>query len=238
VSSALTEYRGTALITGASQGIGLELTRQYAFDQWRVFAACRKPEAANSLSDLASRYPREIKICRMDVAEDGEIADLGHALAEESIDLIISNAGWGDGMPHLSDLTYAAWERSMRVNAFAFIKIAQVFSPHLTRGQRKLLIAVGSQMGSIAENVSGGRYAYRASKAALNMIVRNLAIDLRHRGIISVSLHPGWVRTRMGGPSAPLAVDESAAALRKIINGLTLNESGKFLSYEGREIPW
>jgi NAD(P)-dependent dehydrogenase (short-subunit alcohol dehydrogenase family) len=147
--------RGTLLITGANRGIGLEMTRQYAAEGWRVLATCRRPESAVNLCQLASEYPRHVFVHTLDVCDDLQIASLGEALQQEALDLLINNAGWGDGLPGLRDVTYKAWEQCMRVNAFATLRMTQVFADHVARSRRKFVLAIGSRMGSIAENTSG-----------------------------------------------------------------------------------
>lgn len=183
-------------------------------------------------------HPATVRVYALDVADHDQIESLGGRLRRDSLDLLINNAGWGDRRAQLVDVTYPSWEHAMRVNAYATVKMAQVFVDQVARSTRRTMVTVSSQMGSITENDSGTRYAYRSSKAAANMIVKTLAVDLAPRGIIVVSLHPGWVRTGMGGPDAALAVGDSVRAMAAVIDELTVSRSGRFLDHHGREIPW
>ncbi|WP_164009406.1 SDR family oxidoreductase [Pyxidicoccus trucidator] len=230
----------TVLITGSNRGIGLEFATQYASDGWRVLATCRAPEAARELLELQQRFPASVHVHALDVGEPAQIDALGALLKEERVDLLVNNAGWAERRATLEQATasYESWERSMRVNAFATMKMAQAFLEPVARSHKRTMVSIGSQMGSITENDTGTRYGYRVSKAAVNMVVRTLAIDLAARGIIVVSLHPGWVKTGLGGPAATLTPRESVLGLRGVIDRLTPVESGRFFAHDGREIPW
>lgn len=228
----------TALITGTNRGIGLELATQYAHAGWRVFATCRKPQTASALKLLQRQYPETLFIERLDVANHAQIERLGGRLKGEALDLMINNAGWSERCVGLADVRYKPWERALRVNTFATLKMAQVFLEQVAKSKKKTIVTISSQMGSIGENQDGTRYAYRVSKAAVNMVVKTLSVDLRPRKIKVVSLSPGWVKTALGGPDALLTKTESVNGLRAVIDGLTLADSGRFLSYDGREVPW
>ena len=228
----------TVVITGGNRGIGLGFATHYAEAGWRVIATCRDPAAAASLRRLRSRHPGAVQIRALDVADHAQIEGLAGHLDGTGVDLLINNAGWGDRRAELADVTYESWERAMRVNAFATLKMAQVLVDRVARSAGRTIVTLSSQMGSIGENDSGTRYAYRASKAAANMIVKTLAVDLAPRGIIVVSLHPGWVKTSLGGPGALLSVEDSVRAMATVIDGLTAGDSGQFLDHRGRRIPW
>lgn len=230
----------TALITGTNRGIGLEFCRQYAADGWRVLACCRYPEKSDELNKLVSRNPELIKMHALDVADHVEIDRLGQILADESIDLLINNAGiYPDsdksGFGHTD---YAEWMQAFRINTMAPLKMAETFSAQIGRGKQKTIVTVTSKMGSIADNSGGGSYLYRSSKAAANMVVKSLAIDLKPFGITAVVLHPGWVKTDMGGPNAMISPEQSVSGMRKVISGLGPADSGKFFAYDGQVIPW
>lgn len=229
----------TVLITGASRGLGLEFCKQYAADGWDVLACCRAPQRAAELADLVARYPR-IQMFALNVAEFAQIDALAAQLQDTAIDVLINNAGIysdtpGHGFGHLD---YAAWTKSLSVNALAPIKMAEVFLPHLMRGEQKKLVAITSLMGSISDNSSGGSMIYRSSKAALNAAMKTLALDLKDRAISVLLLHPGWVKTAMGGLNAPLEAPHSIAAMRQTIAALSLEQSGSFLKYDGTPLPW
>ena len=230
----------TTLITGASRGIGLEFCRQYAADGWRVLACSRLPEKADALNRLAAQYPELIKVHALDVADHVEIERLAQLLADESIDLLINNAGiYPDsdksGFGHTD---YAEWVQAFRTNTMAPLKIAEEFATQIARSRQKTIITITSKMGSIADNGSGGSYLYRSSKAAVNMVVKSLAIDLKPLGITAVVFHPGWVKTDMGGPNALISAEQSVSGMRQVIGRLTMAESGRFFGYDGQEIPW
>jgi len=230
----------TTLITGASRGIGLEFCRQYAADGWRVLACSRLPEKADALNKLAAQYPGLIKVHALDVADHVEIERLAQLLADESIDLLINNAGiYPDsdksGFGHTD---YAEWLQAFRINTMAPLKMAEAFATQIARGKQKTIVTITSMMGSIADNSSGGSYLYRSSKAAVNMVVKSLAIDLKPLGITAAVFHPGWVKTDMGGPNAMISAEQSVSGMRQMISSLTTADSGKFFAYDGQEIPW
>ena len=230
----------TVLITGANRGIGLEFCRQYAAEGWRVLACSRDPDKADALAKLAALYPGLIALHTLDVADHARIERLAQELGGESIDLLINNAGiYPDsdtrGFGHTD---YAEWLQAFRVNTMAPLKMAETFAPHLARGKQKVIVAITSKMGSIADNAGGGSYLYRSSKAALNMVVKSLAIDLKPGGITAVVFHPGWEQTDMGGPNAMIPAAQSVSGMRQMIGRLTAADSGKFFGYDGQEILW
>jgi NAD(P)-dependent dehydrogenase (short-subunit alcohol dehydrogenase family) len=230
----------TALITGANRGIGLEFCRQYAADGWRVLACSRYPEKSDVLNKLAAQYPELIKIHALDVADHVQIERLAQVLGDESIDLLINNAGiYPDpdksGFGHTN---YAEWVQAFRTNTMAPLKMAETFATQIARSQQKTIVNITSKMGSIADNSGGGSYLYRSSKAALNMVVKSLAIDLKPLGIIAVVFHPGWVKTDMGGANALISAEQSVSGMRQVIDGLAIADSGKFFGYDGQVISW
>lgn len=228
----------TVLVTGASRGLGLEFCRQYAEDGWRVVATCRRPARADGLASIAQRFPNRFEVHPLDVGDEDSVRALGRDLQADSLDLLVNNAMGGGRSRPLDEIDYRSFETAMRVNAFAVLSTARTFLDRMARGQGRTLAVISSEMGSLARNTKGGRYVYRASKAAANMIVRSLAADLAERGIKVVSLHPGWVRTRLGGPDAPLSPGESVAAMRQVLARLGAEDSGRFLDRHGRDIPW
>lgn len=227
----------TVLITGANRGIGLELVRQYAADGWRVHACCRRPEAATALAEVLQG--RDGLVHRLDVTDHGAIHTLDEALEDEALDVVINNAGIiGGDRQAFGDVDYGMWERTIETNVFGPCRVAEALADRLEAGERRVLANISSLMGSIADNTSGGRYVYRSSKTALNMVTVNLARDLAGRGITVLSLHPGWVQTDMGGPKAPVTPHDSAAGLRKVIDGATAAQCGLFFNYDGRPLAW
>lgn len=225
----------TVLITGASRGIGLEFARQYAAGGWRVIATCRQPKAAKALAAIKG----DVRIRALDVTDPVQVRSLARALKSEPIDLLISNAGiYGPRRQTFGQVDTEAWHRVFHTNVMGPMMIAEALADHVARSERKTIIALTSMMGSIAENQSGGSYIYRSSKAALNMVMKGLSLTLKPRKITVAMLHPGWVRTDMGGASAHLGVEESVTAMRRVIAELKPTDSGRFFNYDGREIPW
>ncbi|BCK87616.1 hypothetical protein MIZ01_1407 [Sideroxyarcus emersonii] len=230
----------TLLITGANRGIGLEFCKQYAADGWRVLACCRDPGKADELNRLAARHPDLIKLHALDITNHAQIEQLAKTLSGESIDLLLNNAGIypaadKHGFGHTD---YAEWMAAFNINTMAPLKMVETFVEQIARSKLKLIVTITSQMGSMDDNSSGGSYLYRSSKAAANMVVKSLSVDLKAQGITSVAFNPGWVKTDMGGPNAMIEVEQSVADMRKVIAGLTLADSGKFIGNDGVVIPW
>ena len=225
----------TVLITGANRGLGLELARQYAANGWRVIATARSPDAP-ALQALADGEPR-VTVHALDVADFAAIDRLAAELAGTPIDLLFNVAGVM-GSKRFGATDYAEWSRVLAVNVLAPMKMAEAFVEHVASSEQKKIVTLTSVMGSIRDNTSGGYYVYRSSKAAANAVMKSMAVDLKARGIIAVPMHPGWVRTDMGGPSAPVETADSAAGMRKVIESLTLSDSGRFLHFQGKELPW
>ncbi len=223
----------TVLVTGAGRGLGLEFAKQYAADGWRVIATVRDPKKAGALQALGDA----ITVHRLDVRDFKATAELGRELAREAIDVAIANAGISPGHKvAIAEIDEDAWLDTFAVNSVAPMALAGALLPALKRGEAKKLIAISSRMGSIAENTAGGAYPYRASKAALNAAWHSLAND--HREVIAVVLHPGWVRTDMGGSGAPVGPTESITGMRRVIAQLKPSDSGRFFDFEGKELPW
>lgn len=220
----------TILITGANRGLGLEFARQYAADGWRVLATVRDPLSGKAPSDAGA----EIYVA--DVADAASLKRLKDSLAGVALDVVLSNAGIYGERQEFGGVDEAEFLRVMKVNALAPLKLAEAFAGQLTG--RKLFAAVSSKMGSVADNTSGGSYAYRASKAALNMVIKGLSADLGASGVTTIALSPGWVRTDMGGPSAPLDAQTAVAGMRAVLAKVSLNDSGKFFHFDGTEVPW
>ena len=226
----------TVLITGASRGIGLEFSRQYAMDGWRVLAFSRSPSPG--LEKLSAQYPERVKMHALNVADHEEIDRLGKLLSEESIDLLINNAGIYPDSGGFGHTDYEKWMQAFNVNTMAPLRMAEAFVRQVASSSLKTVATLTSKMGSLSDNDSGGEYLYRTSKAAANMVVKSLSIDLKPSGITAVALHPGWVKTDMGGPSALISVEKSVSGMRQVLAKITIADSGKFIAYDGMEIPW
>jgi NAD(P)-dependent dehydrogenase (short-subunit alcohol dehydrogenase family) len=228
----------TTLVTGANRGLGLELARQYAADGWRVHACCREPDRAEALASLARAEPA-IAIHRLDVTNGGAIEHLADSLQDECLDLLINNAGiYGRKGVTIGDIDPAEWMQVLVINTIAPAMVAQAFLPQLLRAEHPVLATISSKVGSLADNSSGRNYPYRSSKAAANQVIKSLSIDLRDRGVITVALHPGWVQTDMGGPSALISAKQSVEGMRRVLAGLGPESSGRFFAFDGQEIPW
>lgn len=230
----------TALITGSSRGLGLEWVRQLATAGWRVHATCRHPAEASDVKALAKSHPG-VTVHRLDVTQQEQVQALAMLLEREAIDVLINNAGvyFEKWLPDaLGSLRYRDWETTLQVNTIAALRVCEAFVEQVARSRRRLMVAITSHMGSIAAIDSPGSYYYRSSKAALNAAMKGLSLELKPRGIGVLLLHPGWVQTRMGGTSAPLTASDSVAAMRLRVEQFTLADTGRFLRYNGTEIPW
>jgi NAD(P)-dependent dehydrogenase (short-subunit alcohol dehydrogenase family) len=229
----------STLITGANRGIGLEFARQYLADGWQVYAACRDPNSASELRRLADPSDHKLRIMGLDVTDAISIKAAATELDEQAIDLLLNNAGViGPRGQTIGNIDYDAWAKVLDANTIGPMRVSEAFVDQVARSDRKLIVTLTSGMGSLADNTSGGSIAYRSSKAAVNMVMRSLAIDLAPRGITCVVVNPGWVKTDMGGPHARISPAESVTKLRRLIDTLGPARSGKFFSYDGREYPW
>ena len=225
----------SVLITGASRGLGLEFTRQYAADGWRVFAACRNPAGARDLAAVEGDVSAET----LDVDDGPQVAALANKLSGQPIDVLINNAGiYGPKDVTRDTVDYDAWGQVFRTNTMSPLAVSAAFAANVAQGGQKKIITLSSIMGSITENDSSGDFIYRSSKAAVNAVMKSLAGDLKSEGITVAMLHPGWVRTDMGGPDAAIEAPESVTGMRAVIAGLKESDSGRFLNYDGTEIPW
>ncbi len=229
----------TVLLTGANRGLGLEFVRQYAEDGWKVLAACRSPGAAQELQELASRQPERIRVLEIDVMNAAGVKEAAASLRDEPIDLLLNNAGVGSPRNQkIGSLDYPAWAQVLDANVLGPARMVEAFVENVAKGRDKRIVTVTSLMGSIADNSSGGAYAYRSSKAAVNAAMKSFSIDLAPRGITCVVVHPGWVRTDMGGAGGKLSPEESVRSLRALIASLKPKDSGKFFNVDGKELPW
>jgi len=229
-----------ALVTGANRGLGLALVRRLLARGDRVIAACRHPGRANDLNRLAGEHPGRLHVLPLDVAEPRAIAELVRELPlldpHLRIDLLLNSAGVLHSGERFGSVPAANLEDSFRTNAMGPFLLVQTLAPLLADGAT--VADITSELGSIAGVTRFGTPSYNISKAAQNMATALLAQALRPRGIVVVALHPGWVRTDMGGKDATLPADESAAALLAVIDGLGPDDSGRFLDWRGAPLPW
>ncbi len=236
------------LITGASRGLGLEMCRQYADLGWRVFACCRNPDAAIELAPTAEKANGNVTLHKMDVDDAAEIEAVAAELAGTPIDILVNNAGladaYGTGVfegkddPDLKNYDMDEWLRILNTNVVSVGRVTGAFADHVTASERKLIMMMASGLSSVGNTWQAGRYAYRTSKAALNMLMRGVGAWLEPRGIIVVSVAPGWTRTELGGPNAHNSVEEAIEGVRAVLDRLTIEDTGSYWNYDGKRLPW
>ncbi len=216
------------LITGASRGIGRALATELAQRGHEVIGAMRRPVEIPGLRSLA-----------LDVTDWRSIAAAADQLAGEPLDVLVNNAGiFGERGAGLGRIDDDRWHAVLATNVIGAYRTTEAFLPHLRRGRTRKLVTISSRMGSMGANTTGGEYVYRSSKAAVNAVMRSLAIDLAAENFIVALLHPGWVRTDMGGAAATLDVGTSARGLASVIEGLTPAANGGFFNYDGTSLVW
>lgn len=230
------------LITGANRGLGLEFARQYIESGHRVLATCREPRKADALKKLHARHADLLSILPLDVADEASIETTARAAGDhmEKLDILINNAGIGI-WKSFEEQEMEELVEVFKTNAAGPLLVAKYFLPLLSKGERPLLANITSGYGSINlrdEYGTAGSYSYNSSKAALNMIGKMLAFELKPRGIIVILQSPGWVRTDMGGQGAELTVEQSVASMIKIFDRANMADSGKFYDRTGSETPW
>lgn len=220
----------TALIIGASRGIGHELTRQYLADGWRVIATARKQDDCAALTTLGAEAHL------LDVTSLEGCAGMGWKLDDEKLDVAILNAGvYGprhDGFASQDD-----FDQVMHTNVLAALRLLPLLAPLVVNASGKLAV-LSSRMGSLSERDNSSGTLYRASKAALNSVLIDTALNFGPQGATCVAFHPGWVRTGMGGDGADLAPEESAAGIRATLAALAPSETAQYLNYDGQKIGW
>lgn len=227
------------LITGANRGLGLAFCKHYAKQGWDILACCRHPEQASQLTQLVTENS-SVQIHGMDVLNRVGIDALAIKFADLTIDLLIANAGiYGDSRGHeFGNLDYVDWIRTLEINVLGVVKVAESFLPNLKLSQKPIIAALSSQMGSIADNGSGGNFLYRSSKSALNATLKSLSIDLQGAGIGVLIFHPGWVKTDMGGSQALIDTETSVGGMCQQISDFNISQTGQFIKYDGTLLPW
>jgi len=232
------------LITGANRGLGLEFARQYANDGWEVLAASRQPEKSGDLNELAAQHPA-ISMHSLNVTDEKSIRELAGKLSRKPIDLLLHSSGvYPRKGQNIGSIDYDGWRESFETNLFGVMRVTEALLENVAISVRKQIAAIstslstlrGVQGSSVAQ--AGTSYQYRTSKTALNMALSILAKELEPRGVSVVLLDPGWVKTDMGGPHAPLSPQESISGMRKVLSGNPMEISGKFLGYDGAPRPW
>lgn len=228
------------LITGSNRGLGLEWVRQYLDLGWRVYATCRHPHQAQDLKCLQQTH-NALSIHQLDITHPEDVRRITQELSDIKLDILVNNAGvyfeqWGKDK--LGRIDYVAWLETLKVNTLGAIRVTEALRKQLARGDKRLVITITSHMGSLEDIQSPNDYAYRSSKAALNAVMKGLAYELAESGIGILLVHPGWVRTRMGGSSAPLSTQESVTDMRKLVDQFKPTDSGQFYRHDGVIIPW
>jgi len=223
---------GTVLVTGANRGLGLEFAKQLQEKGYKVIGTARNPQAATDLKATGARVEQ------LDVASQSSVEALAKVLQGVPIDILINNAGMANRIDSsLATLDFDAMERTFQVNAVGPLRVTQALLPNLQAAQGKTIINITSRLGSI-ELSTGGLYSYRTSKTALNQINKIVSVELAPQGYTSIVMHPGWVKTDMGGADATLTIPESITGMLTVIDSLTIDKTGKFFNYNGEEIPW
>jgi NAD(P)-dependent dehydrogenase (short-subunit alcohol dehydrogenase family) len=217
----------TVLITGASRGIGKGFAEHYAAAGWRVLSTARDPKGLVGEANT------------LDVTDPGSVRALADRLAGQPIDLLINNAGiTGPRGSGIASIDFDAWSEVLQVDAIAPIRVAAALADNVAASDRKLMVFISSIMGSITQTHSSDSILYRSAKACLNQAVNCVSHDLRSRGIACVLFHPGWVRTDMGGQGAAIDVKTSIRGMTNVIERLGIRDSGRFINYDGFDIPW
>ena len=234
----------TVMVTGANRGIGYEHVAQYAQKKWNVIACARRPEKAIELLQLQDKYGANFIIEELEVTNHKQVDDLSQKHSNTTIDILINNAGTGgpEGMPGAMDyqkidnMNYQIWRDILEVNLLAPFKVATSFHKQISISDKKTLIMMSSDLGSVSQNTFGGLYSYRASKSALNIVAKGMSNEWKD--IIVVALAPGWCRTYLGGAEAEIDPMDSVEDQQKMFETLTETDSGKFLDRFGNEVPW
>jgi NAD(P)-dependent dehydrogenase (short-subunit alcohol dehydrogenase family) len=221
----------TILITGCDTGLGVEFARQYAADGHKVYATCLNPDTAHETHAITG----DITVPKLDMTDHAGIEAFVAGLGGAPVDIFLSNAGIGRPHPPLGETDYGSWRRILETNLIGPMKLAECLVENVAASELKMMAFVSSRMGSIALNSSGGSYAYRSSKAGLNMIVKTLAVDLAPRHISVIALHPGWAATEPGGR---VPVPESVAGMRGVIHRAGRHHTGIFQTYHDQPLPW
>lgn len=222
----------TYLVTGSNRGLGLEFSRQLSARGDIVIGTVRDVAKAG---DEPGHAPTLVPL---ELSDPASIETLPARVGDRAIDVLINNAGVSSDARTLADVSMGEFQRVFAVNSFAPVLVTRALLPNLKRGSRKLVVTVSSQLGSITNNSGGSTYAYRGSKAAVNMLSVSMHNELKGEGFACVVVHPGWVQTDMGGPNAPLKPEESVSHLIRLIDRLTASDGGKFFNYDGTILPW
>ena len=225
------------VITGANRGIGLGLTKVFLSENHQVIAATRNPKESSYLLDLKKKYSQTLNIVALDVTKKHSISKFSESIYFKSIDILINNAGVMEKKNvSFNTLDISEVRKIIEVNTIGPMRVIQVLIDKLLLSSNCKNVLITSKMGSISDNFGGGYYSYRISKSALNMFCRSISVD--YPTLTSIVLHPGWVKTDMGGPNAITSIEESSIGLTQVIMKATKSSSGKFMDFKGNELPW
>ena len=227
------------LVTGANRGLGLGLVKKFLRNNEKVICTTRNISKSKELILCKEKYNDNLEICELDLLDKDSPNILSNFLGDETIDLFINNAGViGHSAQHFKSISLNHWIEVLKVNLIAPLLITQSIIKNIEKSSERKIYFISSKVGSIEDNKSGGMYIYRSSKTALNQVVKSLSIDLKPLGISVISLHPGWVRTEMGGPNALISVEESVNGMVDVISNTSIINSGQFINYDGTRLPW
>ena len=227
------------LVTGANRGLGLGLVKKFLKNNEKVICTTRNFSKSKELILCKKKYNDNLEICELDLLDKDSPNILSNFLGDETIDLFINNAGViGHSSQHFKSVSSNHWLEVLKVNLISPLLITQSIIKNIEKSSERKIYFISSKVGSIEDNKSGGMYIYRSSKTALNQVVKSLSIDLKPLGISVISLHPGWVRTEMGGPNALISVEESVNGMIDVISNTSIINSGQFINYDGTRLPW
>jgi NAD(P)-dependent dehydrogenase (short-subunit alcohol dehydrogenase family) len=228
----------SVLITGVNRGLGFEFIKQYTAAGWQVIGTCRDISSATEASALAAGADN-LSLYQLDVGDSAAISSLAEQLNDTALDVLILNAGvMGMKSIMLGEIEAEDFRQVLNINVVSQALLLQAFQPHVAAGELKIIVGMGSIIGSIGAYPDGGLYSYRASKAAVSAIMKGASLDLKDQGITVITMHPGWVQTDMGGEGAQITPEVSIAGMREVIAGLAPSDSGRFFTYSGDELPW
>ena len=228
----------TILVTGANRGLGIEFVEQYLNEGNEVIATYRNENSSMDLIEMDNERSN-LKLLQLDVSSKKSLNSFAKNLGNAPIDIFINNAGvYGPRNSSFGNVDEENWIPAIKVNTIAPILMTQLIIKNIRSGADKKLIYITSKMGSIDDNKGGGAYVYRSSKTALNSVVKSLSVDLENEGMTVALIHPGWVKTDMGGPSALIDKDTSVRGMTEVISNLDISSTGNFYNYDGSIIPW
>ena len=226
------------LITGANRGLGLGFVKSFLTKNVNVICTTRNIPGSTELLECKKKYPKNLEILELDLLGENSENSFSDLLSDKPIDIFINNAGVGNSNQRFGVVSSKPWVEVLKVNLIAPLTVTQSIIENIKKGSDKKIYFLSSQLGSIEDNTSGGMYIYRSSKTALDQVVKSLSVDLKPMGITVISLHPGWVKTDMGGPNAPVSIDESIKGMMKVIDATDIRNTGTFLNFDGQGLPW